>query len=308
MKRIGSLIFVCFLTSFVLGQAPQGISYQAIAFDAGGLPVVNSNVGIRISILDNSTSGPLVYSETHTSLTNGQGLFNLNIGQGTPLTGLFSAIDWATNDKYLKVELDPAGGTNYTSLGTNQLMSVPYALYSENTNSGNIQSLTNIASKNGVLIVVYTTTSGYGFAMNGSGNPAWVAQGFSGNVLGAAATDSSIVVYTSSNAYGFMLNGTTPTWWSQGISGTPLGIITNNASGVVVYTSTNAYGFTTNNSGTPSWWSQGISGTPIGGSSSGNLIVVYTTTNSYGFAKSASGNPGWYSQGMTGTPIGIEPK
>jgi hypothetical protein len=274
MKKISAIILFVLLKTFVGGQVPQGISYQAIAFDAGGLPVVSSNVGIRISILDNSTSGPVVYSETHIRLTNNQGLFNLNIGQGSPVSGLFSSIDWAINEKYLKVELDPAGGTNYVSVGTNQLMSVPYALYSENTNSSNITSLANIASKDGTIIVVYTSTNGYGFTLNNTGTPTWYAQGFSGTVLGAISTDSSVVIYTSSNAYGFMLNGSTPTWYSQGISGTPLGIIANCESSVVLYTSSNVYGFTKSASGTPGWYSQGLSGTPIAGKRFGRPIQI----------------------------------
>src|SRR5687767_13958670 len=93
MMRITSILCICFLATFVSGQTPQGISYQAIAFDAVGLPVANSNVGVKISILDNSTTGPLVYSETHTSLNNGQGLFNLNIGQGTIINGISQETD-----------------------------------------------------------------------------------------------------------------------------------------------------------------------------------------------------------------------
>jgi hypothetical protein len=309
MNTLRSIIVLFFVSFTAFGQVPQGISYQAIAFNAGGTPVANSNVGVRISIMDNSTTGPVVYSESHVRLTNGQGLFNLNIGQGTPLSGTFSAINWAANSKFLKVEIDPAGGTNYTSAGTSQLMSVPYALYSESTNSENIPALANIASKNGTLIVVYTSTGGYGFTANSTGTPTWYSQGFSGTVLGAAATDSTILVYTSSSAYGFTLNASgNAGWYSQGISGTPLGIVTNAANGVVVYTSTGGYGFMTSSAGVPSWYNQGFSGTTIGGSSSGNLIVIYSSDSAYGFTRNASGTPGWYSQGISGTPIGIVPE
>jgi len=115
-------------------QVPQGMSYQAVAFDSSGNPVTNGNVSVRISIFDNSITGTLIYAETHTALTNAQGLFNLNIGQGSPLTGNFPTINWGVNTKFLKVEVDPSGGTNYTNVGTNQLMSVPYALFAERAN------------------------------------------------------------------------------------------------------------------------------------------------------------------------------
>ena len=58
--------------------------------------------------------------KTHTPTTNAQGLFNLNIGEGSPTLGVFSGIDWASGSKFVKVEVDPNGGTNYTSTGVNQ--------------------------------------------------------------------------------------------------------------------------------------------------------------------------------------------
>ncbi len=74
---------------FTFAQVPQGISYQAIALNASGNPVVSSNIGIRLSILDNAATGTVLYTETHTKTTNAQGLFNLVIGQGTATTGTF---------------------------------------------------------------------------------------------------------------------------------------------------------------------------------------------------------------------------
>lgn len=127
-KNILLLLAIVLSITTSMAQVPQGISYQAIAFNSGGVPIANGNVGIRISILDNAVTGTAVYTETHTKTTNAQGLFNLNIGQGTPTSGTFAAINWGTNTKFLKVEIDPSGGANYTLVGTNQLMSVPYAM------------------------------------------------------------------------------------------------------------------------------------------------------------------------------------
>ncbi|AZA81354.1 hypothetical protein C1637_01920 [Chryseobacterium lactis] len=115
-------------TAVVFAQVPQGFTYQAIAFNPSGNPVANGNVSVKISILNNSVTGTNLYTETHSKTTNSKGLINLNIGQGTPVSGTFSGINWAINSKFIKVEIDPAGGTNYTSVGTNQLMSVPYAM------------------------------------------------------------------------------------------------------------------------------------------------------------------------------------
>ncbi|MCY1499164.1 hypothetical protein D3C87_58720 [compost metagenome] len=127
MKKLIQITALLF-TFFASAQVPQGISYQAIALNTSGAPIVSSNVGIKLSILDNTTTGTILYTEIQTKTTNAQGLFNLVIGQGTPTTGTFSAINWANNPKFLKVELDIAGGTNYVLVGTTQLLSVPYAL------------------------------------------------------------------------------------------------------------------------------------------------------------------------------------
>ncbi len=308
MKKLHTFITLVLFSFISFAQVPQGISYQAVAFTTGGSPVVSGSVGVKISILDNSVSGTVIYEETHSATTNAQGLFNLNIGQGTPSIGIFSAINWALNSKFLKVEVDPTGGTNYTVVGTNQLMSVPYALYAESTNNSGVASATNYAgAKDGVVAVIYTNTNAYGFGHNSAGNPDWYGETLSGNVLGAIATDSAIVVYTNTTAYGFAHNSAgNIDWLSESISGTPLGA-TASGNSIVVYTSTNAYGFTPSNSaGNLDWLSESISGTPIGVSSNGkNCVVIYTSTNAYGFTNSNSaGNPNWLSESLSGTPIG----
>jgi len=125
-KLLFSFMLLC--TTVAFAQVPQGISYQAIALNGSGNAVANANVGLRLSILDNAATGTVLYTETHIKMTNGQGLFNTIIGQGSPTSGNFTSINWGTGDKFLKVEIDVAGGTNYAIVGTTQLLSVPYAL------------------------------------------------------------------------------------------------------------------------------------------------------------------------------------
>src|SRR5690606_10247703 len=79
----------------------------------------------------------VVYMERHEVRTNQFGLFTVTLGMGgTSLFGTFNTINWAVGEKYLKVEFDPNGGTNYVDLGTKQLLSVPYALYAERSGGG----------------------------------------------------------------------------------------------------------------------------------------------------------------------------
>ena len=147
MKKIYATIGL-FLATLLSAQVPQAFSYQTIAFNAAGAPIANGNVALRISILENSAAGTVLYTETHTKTTNSKGLVNLNIGQGTPTTGSFGAINWGTNTKFVKVEMDPAGGSNYTNVGVNQLMSVPYSQVSKTVVTGAGQGIT-LVSPNG---------------------------------------------------------------------------------------------------------------------------------------------------------------
>ena len=107
-----------FLTLFpAFAQAPQKMSYQAVIRNASNALIVNSNIGIRISILQGSTTGVPVYVENQSVTTNANGLATLEIGSGTLVSGTFTSIAWGTNTYYLKTETDPTGGTSYTISG-----------------------------------------------------------------------------------------------------------------------------------------------------------------------------------------------
>jgi hypothetical protein len=121
-----------FLPQLSSAQAPEKMSYQAVVRNSSNALVTNASVGMQISILQGSASGTAVYIETQTPTTNANGLVNLEIGNGTVVSGDFATIDWSTSEYYIKTETDPAGGTNYSITGTSQLLSVPYALYAKN--------------------------------------------------------------------------------------------------------------------------------------------------------------------------------
>jgi uncharacterized protein (TIGR02145 family) len=114
---------------------PQKVSYQSVIRDATGELVKSSTVGMRISILQGSSSGTEAYVEIHSAGTNVNGLTTIEIGTGTPVTGTFSAIDWSNGPYFLKVENDPAGGTSYSIDGISEILSTPYSLYSQKAGS-----------------------------------------------------------------------------------------------------------------------------------------------------------------------------
>ena len=143
MKHSLTLSFL-FAAFFATAQAPQGMNYQAIYRNAQGAAIANQNVSVQFSILDGSVGGPAVYVENQAAQTNQFGLFNLSIGQGSPVSGSFAAINWGSGSKFLKAEV------NGSLLGTTQLLSAPYALYAEKT---------NIQAGNGIAVSGNTVTN-----------------------------------------------------------------------------------------------------------------------------------------------------
>ena len=130
MKKL--LLFTATLLlsiTVAFAQAPNKLNYQGVARTNSGDPIANQNISLRISILDGAVEE---YVETHIVNTNDFGLYNVKIGDGVPTVGTMNAIDWSATNKNIKVEIDPAGGTTYTDLGTTELASVPYALYANN--------------------------------------------------------------------------------------------------------------------------------------------------------------------------------
>ena len=136
MKKIYSILVALLLTANVFAQAPQKMSYQAVIRKSNNALVQSLPVGMKISILKGSATGAAVYVETQTATTNANGLVSLEIGTGTAITGTFAAINWANGPYFIKTETDPNGGTNYSITGSNELMSVPYALFSASGNAG----------------------------------------------------------------------------------------------------------------------------------------------------------------------------
>ncbi|MDA8640977.1 hypothetical protein N9L37_01265 [Flavobacteriaceae bacterium] len=131
MKIKATIIFL-FLSILTYSQSPEKFTYQSIIKNSSGYLLKNQEVGLRISILFNSSNGAEVYSEEHFPTSNSNGLVTVIIGEG--LTGdNISDVDWGNGEYFLKVEVDPDGGINYSMNQTSQLLSVPYALYAENS-------------------------------------------------------------------------------------------------------------------------------------------------------------------------------
>jgi hypothetical protein len=142
-------LFACFNISY--SQAPNGINYQAVIRNSSGTLISNSQIAVKLEIRLSSTTGTLVYSERHVPTTNAQGLINLVVGGGQVISGSFPTINWAVGPYFMVLAVDFTAGSNYQTFGSQQLLSVPYALYAAKAGSatnkwhyGNIAPLSTL--------------------------------------------------------------------------------------------------------------------------------------------------------------------
>ena len=117
MKKIFILaVFSLIISAITFAQVPQKMSYQAVVRGSNNNLVTNSEISVRISILQGNAEGTAVYSETHLATTNANGLVSIEIGNGTSSDD-FSAIDWANGPFFVKTETDVNGGNDYDIIG-----------------------------------------------------------------------------------------------------------------------------------------------------------------------------------------------
>ncbi|WP_264520716.1 PQQ-binding-like beta-propeller repeat protein [Flavobacterium sp. N1994] len=291
MKKL-FILFTLFISLFTLAQVPQGISYQAIALNGSGAPVVSSNVRVRLSILDSTTSGTVLYSETHLKTTNAQGLFNLVIGQGTVVSGTFATINWGINSKFLKVEMDATGGTTYVLVGTTQLLSVPYAMTAGSLADASANdSIENNKTSN----FAFASTSGNVYAFNAT-TGAWVGQSGSVSAVGGLISSNKNVAFRSTSGTVYAFNSSTNTWIAQsGTVSSSGGLIGSNGNFAFASTSGTVYAF---NKNTGIWYGQSGSVSSTGGLVGSNGSFAFGSTSGTVYAFNPSTNT-WIAQSGT---------
>ena len=138
ITKFGAVIIITLanllICSSIFAQVPQAINFQAIARDGDSNPMENTNIQIRLSVLDGSTEGTIVYQELRALETNTYGSFSFQIGVDPDFTtiGTFEEIDWATGDKFLQIDYDPSNTFTFSlTLGTIEFVSIPYAFAAE---------------------------------------------------------------------------------------------------------------------------------------------------------------------------------
>ena len=162
-KKLFTNLAAILLMVSVFAQSPEKMSYQAVIRNSSDVLVTNTQVGMKISILQGTADGSPVYVETQTPTTNENGLVSIEIGAGSAQSDNFSEIDWANGPYFIKIETDPAGGNSYSITGVSQLLSVPYALYAKTAENAVPKSyfnaLMDYIEKSGVVAFIDFTSS-----------------------------------------------------------------------------------------------------------------------------------------------------
>ncbi|MEQ9425221.1 MAG: hypothetical protein RJQ09_12430 [Cyclobacteriaceae bacterium] len=134
MKNSILYLFIV-LTTNAFSQVVDTFNFQANLRNLDGENISQTQVLISVAILGGSADGNIVFEETHEITTSEYGLINLEIGSVNELN-----IDWSANDYYLSLSV------NGNKLGDAQLLSVPYALFSESTQSADKIDYANLSN------------------------------------------------------------------------------------------------------------------------------------------------------------------
>lgn len=307
MKKFSLLLILTL--SYLLGtaQAPGQINYQGIARNSVGSPLPNQSISIKLSVRNLTNSGTVVYSEIRSVTTNNYGLFNIAIGSAgaTNVLGTIAGVNWATGDKFLQVEIDPAGGTNFINAGTTQLLSVPYALHAGSSSpagaaAGDLSGAypnPSVARLRGINISATAPTNGQVLRFNGT---AW-APGSVSSSLALSHLDSA-----SSPAQPlFKLIQTDISSGSAALEGTTRSTASSASAVLGTVSSTTPGGFSAGVRGI----SNGTGGLGVGvwGSHNGSGWGVYgSVPNGIGVYGNATGSGiGIYANSNTGTGLQV---
>jgi len=135
MKKVLLFVATFVIATFTQVVAQNSFSYQAVIRDNGEV-ISSKEIALRISLMQGSET---YYQETQKTTTNAYGNININVGEGTVISGSMDLVPWQTMQVMMKLEVDAAGGSDFVELGKVQIRPAPYAMYAEKT-STTIQS------------------------------------------------------------------------------------------------------------------------------------------------------------------------
>lgn len=308
MRKLSLVFYILVLISGLKAQniAPY-INYQGVARNSAGVPLVG-NIGVEINIHQGNQNGTVVFTEPHSVTTNSFGVFNLLIGSQNQ-TG-FNNIQWGQGPYFIRVSIDPLGGTAYSSVTVQPFASVPYALYAKDAanvkefvaganisisapSSGNTYTINSSASSSSNATISVLPTS-HQISSTGNVHQLTIASPSFANNTNAVSMGGSFPNYSLNYQYPTLsVTGNSILSISQGSYTSPAITLTSNASGGPWSTTlSNVY------------LSTGLNNVGIGTSTPGaKLDVISTASNVINATTTGNGNV--INALTTGTGLGV---
>lgn len=125
MKKFFSIV-IAIIMAIPTFAASNCMNYQAVVNNADGTPAINTNIGMKFTIVSGTQT---LFEESVTVKSDDKGYVKYAIGSNTE-NGL-SSVDWTGSGIMLEVGIDLNGGTNYNTMYSTEIMSVPTAMFAE---------------------------------------------------------------------------------------------------------------------------------------------------------------------------------
>jgi trimeric autotransporter adhesin len=136
-------VILSFSFGILFSQIPQGLNYQALAGDASGNPIRNTDLQVKINILSDTLPEVIVWEELHPTVrTNAHGIFSLVVGSGvrqsSSSSATFGEISWSEKQLFIKTSIYYQSA--WRNMGSAKIWTVPYAMVA-GTLTGTISKL-----------------------------------------------------------------------------------------------------------------------------------------------------------------------
>ena len=136
MRKILSLAVALF-SAMGLMASVNTLNYQAVINTPDGSPASEKEIGMCFSIVNGND---ILFAEETVVKSSAEGLVEWQVG--STVSGGLSAIDWSVSGLMLQVGIDLNGGSDYSSVYSSTIQSVPVAMYAER--SGDTNELLNL--------------------------------------------------------------------------------------------------------------------------------------------------------------------
>ncbi|MBL4663300.1 MAG: hypothetical protein JKY22_07050 [Flavobacteriaceae bacterium] len=213
MKKLCYLFACLFITTIGYAQT-DAISYQAVILnpDAQQLPgndvtgtiLANTDITLRFTIINDN--GFVEYKEIHNVTTDGFGMVNLLIGEGTRTSDLrFTEVFWEGKPKNLLVEIDFYSLGDFVQMSAEKLTFTPQAFHRDIFATGDIK-VDGTATFNDDFVIEGETTINNNLEITGNTTIGGNAE-ISGNAI--IGEDLTVEGVTNLNSELFVNNGST---------------------------------------------------------------------------------------------------